>query len=162
MLRLLLITTGYNQVLSALKANTDIELFVVDCASETDAMRYMEKQAQVAFAKHLMPDIILTYRCPYILLKETFSIPRYGAYNLHPSLLPKYAGLNPWDNIFHNKETIGGVTLHRITEKVDAGEFLFQQEYPICCEEGIETARQKADQIAATLISNLLQSILQQ
>ena len=160
MLRLLLITTGSNQVLSALRETPHIELCIVDCAIREDVIECMRKEVQTEFISQFTPDMILTYRCPYILTRDAFSIPRGGAYNLHPSLLPQYKGLNPWEAIFRNKETVGGVTLHRITEEVDAGDIVSQRKFTICSEKGVEVARREADCIAAKLVTDWLQHLL--
>ena len=79
-----------------------------------------------------------------------------GAYNIHPTLLPKYSGLNPWEDIFKNNKKISGVTIHRITEKVDMGEIICQQEFVIETTDNILTARYKADRIAAVMINGFI------
>ena len=48
-------------------------------------------------------------------------------FNLHPSFLPKYEGLNSIERAFNDKEAIG-VSIHKVTPEVDAGEILFQKE----------------------------------
>lgn len=50
-----------------------------------------------------------------------------NAYNIHPSLLPKYKGKDPINEVIKNKEKISGVTVHRLTNKFDEGEIIFQE-----------------------------------
>ena len=59
------------------------------------------------------------------------SIPRYGAINLHVSLLPKYRGAAPvqWAVIHGEKET--GVTIMQLDEGLDTGDILFVQKVAI-------------------------------
>jgi len=45
--------------------------------------------------------------------------------NVHPSLLPKYAGLNSSDRAFRDKEDLG-VTIHSVIPEVDAGDKIVQ------------------------------------
>ncbi len=50
--------------------------------------------------------------------------------NVHPSLLPKYAGgmdINIHEKVIKNKDTITGCTIHFVTEQVDAGPILIQK-----------------------------------
>lgn len=47
--------------------------------------------------------------------------------NLHPSLLPSYPGLRSIERAYKDKAPIG-VTIHQVTEKVDSGDILLQQE----------------------------------
>ena len=104
----------------------------------------------------MSPDLLFVYRCPFIISKKAYSTARIGAYNIHPSLLPKYRGLNPWYEIFKNNEVENGVTLHRITDVVDKGEIIYQQSYKIFPKDTIEYARNKADIIASELLAKFL------
>ncbi len=47
--------------------------------------------------------------------------------NMHTSLLPYYRGPIPTYWVLQNRETQSGITLHRITEEIDAGEILYQE-----------------------------------
>ncbi len=75
-----------------------------------------------------------------------------GAYNIHPSMLPKYPGLNTWEQIFRANERQSGVTIHRITDIADSGEIILQRTFSIEDFDTITTARYKADQIAVDLV----------
>ena len=41
--------------------------------------------------------------------------------NIHPSLLPKFKGLNTFSRILENKEIKAGCTVHYVNEKLDSG-----------------------------------------
>lgn len=151
-MRVLLITTTPNSVSSQLSQYSLIDLCIINCEKDSLVINQKMEATVTTFS----PDIIITYRCPYILSKSIFNSPKYGSYNIHPSLLPLYAGLNPWEEIFANKETVNGVTLHRITKRVDQGEIIFQKKYNIGPTDNIMTARDKADMIAAELALKLL------
>ena len=58
-------------------------------------------------------------------------IPQYGAVNFHGSLLPKYRGRCPVNWQLLNGETKGGVTLHYMVKRPDAGDIIAQKEFPI-------------------------------
>jgi phosphoribosylglycinamide formyltransferase-1 len=51
--------------------------------------------------------------------------------NIHPSLLPKYPGLDTHARALAAGDRISGCTVHLVTEEVDAGEILAQAEVPI-------------------------------
>lgn len=51
--------------------------------------------------------------------------------NVHPSLLPKYRGLDTHQRAIEAGERVGGCSVHLVTEEVDAGEVLGQSEVPI-------------------------------
>ena len=51
--------------------------------------------------------------------------------NIHPSLLPNYGGKGMWGHHVHEAviaahETVSGITIHHVTEKLDAGSIIFQ------------------------------------
>ena len=47
--------------------------------------------------------------------------------NIHPSLLPKYKGLNTHKRALKNKEKYSGCTVHLVNSKLDAGEIILQK-----------------------------------
>ncbi len=51
--------------------------------------------------------------------------------NIHPSLLPKYKGLNTHDRAIKNKDKFSGCTVHFVTEKLDTGKIILQEKVRI-------------------------------
>jgi len=51
--------------------------------------------------------------------------------NIHPSLLPKYPGLQSWKQALEAKETVTGCTVHYVDDKIDHGDIIAQREVPI-------------------------------
>jgi len=49
--------------------------------------------------------------------------------NIHPSLLPKFKGLNTFSRILQNKEIKAGCTVHYVSEKLDSGETIVQKKF---------------------------------
>ncbi len=96
--------------------------------------------------------MIVCYRCPYIFPIELLGKAKLGAYNIHPSLLPKYKGLNPWEDIIANGERESGVTLHIMTEEADSGPIICQRTFRIPTNSRIEELRNIADTIADTML----------
>lgn len=102
---------------------------------------------------------IVTYRCPWIVPKSLLAQWEQAgitAVNIHPSLLPAYAGPNPWQEMFSCRERMGGVTVHRLSEVVDAGEIVMQQTMPILSTDSMGSARSRADKLAAEMLAEIL------
>jgi len=51
--------------------------------------------------------------------------------NIHPSLLPKYKGLNTHQRALDNKEKYSGCTVHFVNSKLDAGKIILQKKVKI-------------------------------
>ena len=51
--------------------------------------------------------------------------------NIHPSLLPKYKGLNTHERVINNKEKFSGCTVHYVNSKLDAGKTILQKKVRI-------------------------------
>jgi len=51
--------------------------------------------------------------------------------NIHPSLLPKYKGLNTHIRAIQNKDKVAGCTVHFVTAKLDSGKIILQKEVKI-------------------------------
>ena len=51
--------------------------------------------------------------------------------NIHPSLLPKYKGLNTHERAIKNKEKISGCTVHFVSTKIDSGRIIMQKKVKI-------------------------------
>ena len=51
--------------------------------------------------------------------------------NIHPSLLPKFKGLNTFSRILKNKEKKAGCTVHYVNKKLDSGNMIIQKKFII-------------------------------
>ena len=56
---------------------------------------------------------------------------RHKIINIHPSLLPKYKGLNTHKRVMQNKEKYSGCTVHYVTPKLDSGKIILKKRVPI-------------------------------
>jgi phosphoribosylglycinamide formyltransferase-1 len=59
--------------------------------------------------------------------------------NIHPSLLPKFPGLEAWKQALEADETVTGCTVHYLDEKIDHGDIIAQREVPILPNDSAET-----------------------
>ena len=101
--------------------------------------------------KELAPDlfVVVAFR---ILPREVFSIPRYGSFNLHASLLPKYRGAAPiqWSIINGDKKT--GVTTFALKDKVDTGNIFIQKKIEILDNDNFGAVHDKLSLIGAEAV----------
>ena len=59
--------------------------------------------------------------------------------NIHPSLLPKYAGLRPQQQALDDGATVSGATVHFVNAELDAGPIVARREVPVLPGDSVET-----------------------
>ena len=74
----------------------------------------------------IAPDVILVSCIGRKLPEDIVSIPRYGCFNLHPSLLPSFRGPAPVFWQFRAGVESFGISLHCVTAEIDAGDVVAQ------------------------------------
>jgi methionyl-tRNA formyltransferase len=93
----------------------------------------------------LSPDALVVVAYGKILPSWLFEMPRYGATNLHASLLPKYRGAAPINWAVANGENVTGVTTMRIEAGLDTGAIFLQEQISIGF---LDTASEIHDRLA--------------
>lgn len=81
--------------------------------------------------KELNIDLAVVCSFNYKIPEELLNSVKDGFINLHPSLLPKYRGANPYSRAILNKEKVTGVTLHHMNNDFDRGDIILQLTCPI-------------------------------
>jgi methionyl-tRNA formyltransferase len=76
-------------------------------------------------------DFIIVAAYGKILPKDILEIPKFGAINIHASLLPRFRGASPVQEAILSGEKKTGITLVLMNEKMDAGEIINQEEIVI-------------------------------
>jgi len=96
------------------------------------------------FIKKCKPDVILVLGWYYMVPKEIREIATYGAWGIHASLLPEYAGGAPLVWAMINGENKTGVTLFQLSNGVDDGDIIDQRPFSISMNETIKEVYKKA------------------
>jgi folate-dependent phosphoribosylglycinamide formyltransferase PurN len=78
--------------------------------------------------------------------------------NVHPSLLPKYKGLNVVERAMEAGETVTGCTVHYVTEELDGGTIIAQQEVPILPDDTVESLTQAIQRMEYGLLPSVINS----
>lgn len=77
--------------------------------------------------KGLNPDICIVFTFGYKIHKDLLSIPKFGFYNVHFSLLPQYRGATPAFWQLKNGQENGGWSIIELDEGLDTGAIVFQE-----------------------------------
>ena len=79
--------------------------------------------------------------------------------NIHPSLLPKYKGLDPIQRALDNGDEVTGCTVHMVTEELDSGKILMQEEVDILPHATIESVTRAVHQAEHRIFPKVLRNL---
>lgn len=108
----------------------------------------------------IKPDLIITAAYGQIIPDELLKAPTIDAINIHGSLLPKYRGGAPIHYSVLNGDKKTGVTIMKMVSKMDAGDIIFQEDFPIDINDTTEVVHNKMVEVAKRLIIAKLDDIL--
>ena len=78
--------------------------------------------------------------------------------NVHPSLLPKYKGLNAVEQAMDSGDNVTGCTVHYVTEELDGGTIIAQQEVPILPDDTVESLTKAIQRMEYGLLPSVINS----
>jgi methionyl-tRNA formyltransferase len=103
----------------------------------------------------LNPDVILVMGWYYMVPKNIRELAKYGAWGIHASLLPKYAGGAPLVWAIIEGESSTGVTLFKLSDGVDDGDIISQVEFPIAQNDTIREVYENATIASIQVINDV-------
>jgi len=106
--------------------------------------------------KYLHPDIIVVAAYGQLLPPALMEIPKFGCLNIHGSLLPKYRGAAPVHWALLDGESKTGVTIMMVSEKLDSGGILAQQELTIKRRDNSQTIHDQLAHMGASLLMKII------
>ncbi len=81
--------------------------------------------------------------------------------NIHPSLLPKYKGLNAVEQALDSGDVVTGCTVHYVIEELDSGAIICQEEVPILPHDSVETLTRVIQQREYEILPRAIQHVKQ-
>ena len=81
--------------------------------------------------RSLAPELLCVVAYGKLLPDEILAIPKYGAVNVHGSLLPRYRGASPIQWSVLNGDEFAGVTTMYLAHDMDAGDIIYQSAVPV-------------------------------
>jgi methionyl-tRNA formyltransferase len=106
----------------------------------------------------LKADLFVVVAYGQYIPPSVLSLPKHGAINLHPSLLPEYRGSSPIQWAVANGDTQTGVTILYVSEKMDAGDIILQREVLI----GFDDTSETLEPVLAVAGAELLMGAVEQ
>ncbi|MEG0255100.1 MAG: methionyl-tRNA formyltransferase [Vagococcus sp.] len=109
----------------------------------------------------LQPDLIVTAAFGQFLPTALLEVPKFGAINVHASLLPKYRGGAPVHYSIINGDDKTGVTIMRMVKKMDAGDILTQESWPIEKTDDVGSMFDKLSYLGKEMLLTMLPEFLE-
>ena len=106
----------------------------------------------LAFLRGLAPDLLVTAAYGQILSADLLGIAPLGGINLHGSILPKYRGAAPVARAIQSGEPETGLTVIRMTPRIDAGGMIAVARTPIDPDETTDELESRLAALGAPLI----------
>ncbi len=79
--------------------------------------------------------------------------------NIHPSLLPKFPGLEAWKQALTANEKWTGVTVHYVDEKIDHGDIIAQRRIPVMSDDTPESLHARIQEVEHVLYPEALERV---
>jgi phosphoribosylglycinamide formyltransferase-1 len=125
-------------------AQANIETFVIDHTNYESRDAF--DGAMIAEIRRHNPDVLVLAGFMRILSTGFVHAFRGRILNIHPSLLPKYTGLNTHQRVLQAGDKLHGVSVHFVTEELDGGPVIAQAEVAVTPEDTPETLAEKVQQ----------------
>jgi len=95
-----------------------------------------------------------------ILSKKFIKKFKYKIINIHPSILPKYKGLNTHKRVLNKKENYSGCTVHYVSSTLDSGKIILQKKVLIQNDETEKSLQKKILKLEHLIYSQAIRKIL--
>lgn len=113
----------------------------------------------LAIVRELSPELIVVVAYGKLLPEELLALPKYGAINVHASLLPKYRGAAPINRAILEGETETGVSIMYLAKELDAGDVLRVAKTPIGPDETAPELWDRLAKLGAETLSAVIPAI---
>ena len=123
---------------------------------EKERINFKESMPTHEEIKKINPDIIIVASYGKIIPEFILNSSKYGAINLHPSLLPKYRGPSPVQTTLINGDKETGTTIILLNKVIDGGPIICQEKYKIKPEETYADLIERLFLIGAKNINKIL------
>ena len=111
------------------------------------------------YLKSFSADLFVIVAYGQILSQEILDIPKIFPINIHASLLPKYRGAAPINWAIIKGEKVTGVTIIKVTKKMDSGPVILQKEAPINKTDDAMILEDKLRMLGVELLTEALKEI---
>jgi methionyl-tRNA formyltransferase len=115
--------------------------------------------AEQAVLAGLKPDLMVVVAYGLLLPQKVLQIPRYGCWNVHASLLPRWRGAAPIQRAIEAGDAQTGVCLMQMERGLDTGPVLLTQSTPIAAQDDAGSLHDRLSRLGAALLGEALAAL---
>ena len=119
----------------------------------------MKDGTALELVRSLAPELIVVAAYGRILPEDILNTPKYGAINVHSSILPKYRGAAPINWAILNGDSVTGVTIMYMAKELDAGDVILCRETAIDPDEDAQTLTARLAALGADALAEAVEQL---
>ena len=140
------------------KRYTPVGLYAINKKLKLLCLSSFKDEKLYRALKKLNPDLFIVVAFK-IIPQKFLNIPKFGAINLHASLLPNYRGASPIQYALLNGDKKTGVTTFFMDDKIDNGKIIMQKEFKINDNDNYESLIRKVESHGSDLVIKTIDNI---
>lgn len=109
----------------------------------------------------IKPDFLVVEDYGLILPTKLLEVPKFASLNIHHSLLPKYRGSSPAPAVILSDDKVTGVSIIKMSAKVDVGDVFAQKEYTLKPDETTDSLLNELNLLGGELAVSVINDILE-
>jgi len=136
--------------------HSPVKIFCMENNIPVFTPKNFNNEKEINYLKKLNCDVLVVAAYGIILPKKVLSIPKFGAINIHASILPKWRGAAPIQRAILSGDKETGITIMQMNEKLDAGKIILQKKIIIDKTHTSQDIHDQLAQLGKMLINKVL------
>jgi methionyl-tRNA formyltransferase len=138
---------------------SSVKRFALEKQISVEQPEKLRDPAVIERMRELAPQAIAVAAYGKILPKALLDLPPRGAVNVHGSLLPRHRGAAPIQRALLAGDTVTGITIMQMNERMDAGDILLQEQTAIRADDTSASLGERLAEIGARLLVEALERL---
>ena len=111
---------------------------------------------KISLNKSLSCDYLISIFSNLIIKEKYLKMFKFGCFNFHPAILPFYPGVNPISGMIFNGEKNIGVTLHKMTKKIEGGNIILSKKTRITQDYNLIQCMKKIEKLTLNILDKFI------
>ena len=141
-------------------SKSPVALYAEDNNLNVYSPKELRSIEEIKFIKEMNLDFIIVIAYGLILPEEILNLPKYGCYNLHASILPRWRGAAPIQRSMIEGDEATGVTIMKMNKGLDTGDIVLQDKLKICISENYTELETRLSLMGADLFEKFFKDSL--